>query len=90
MDENQDVIQGSVAAGVLDCHAQEHANADVIRRAAAKIMPALSVTKKRKRNGTVKWGILRSSRNLVNDFNPIQFVQPVSLCISGWSVLKTI
>ena len=56
MDANQDVIQGSVAAGVLDCqHAQEHANADVLQRAAAKIMPALSETKKRKRNGSVKW-----------------------------------
>ena len=39
---NQDVTQGSVAAGGLDCHAQEHANADVLRTATAKIIPVQS------------------------------------------------
>ena len=55
MAANQGVIQGSVAARVLDCHAKEHANAVVVRRAATKIMPILSETKNSKMYGTVKW-----------------------------------
>ena len=45
---NQDVIQGSVAAGGLDCHPQEDANADVLRTVATKIMPVQSETKNSK------------------------------------------
>ena len=42
----QDVIQGSEAARVLNCHAYDHANAGVLWRAATKIMPVLSKNQK--------------------------------------------
>ena len=52
---NQDVIQGSVAAGELDCHAQEHANANILWTAAAKIVPVQSETKNSKWYSSLKW-----------------------------------
>ena len=48
-------IQGSVAAGELDCHAQEHANVNVLRTAAAKIVPVQSETKNSKWYSSLKW-----------------------------------
>ena len=42
---NQDVNQRSVVAGVWDCHAQEHVNAEALQTAAAKMMLVVSLSK---------------------------------------------
>ena len=43
MAANQDSNQRSVAAGVWDCHTQEHANAELLQTAAAKMMLVVSL-----------------------------------------------
>ena len=54
---NQDANQRSVAAGVWDCHVQEHANAEVLQTAAAKMTLVVSLleTKGGKWYSRVKW-----------------------------------
>ena len=43
MAANQDTNQRSAAVGVWDCHAQEHENAEVLQKAATKMMPVVSL-----------------------------------------------
>ena len=54
MAANQNANQRSVAAGVWDCHAQEHANAEVLKTAAAKMMLVVSLLEPRTVNGPVE------------------------------------
>ena len=57
MAANQDANQRNVAAGVWDCNAQEHANAEMLQTAAAKMILLVSLleTKDGKWYSRVKW-----------------------------------